>query len=100
MFTVDYSDEVDTIVSGSADSTLRIWKMSSGQCLQTRYGHSDWVIKVLSNSLLLCISCPRGVENPGWGNSHMNESGTLVVSLGGMNQGLWTHLVCALQTAF
>lgn len=46
MFSVDYSDELDTVVSGSADSTIRIWKMSSGQCVQTRYGHSDWVVKV------------------------------------------------------
>ena len=61
MFTVDYCDEVDTIVSGSADSTLRIWKMSSGQCLQTRYGHSDWVIKVLSTSSLLTMFCLKDV---------------------------------------
>jgi len=46
VFSVDYCDELDTVVSGSADSTLRIWKMSSGQCMQTRYGHTDWVIKV------------------------------------------------------
>ena len=46
VFTVDYCDDQDTVVSGSADSTVRIWKMSTGQCLQTRYGHTDWVIKV------------------------------------------------------
>lgn len=46
VFTVDYCDDQDTVVSGSADSTVRIWKMSTGHCLQTRYGHTDWVIKV------------------------------------------------------
>ena len=46
VFTVDYCGDQDTVVSGSADSTVRIWKMSTGQCLQTRYGHTDWVIKV------------------------------------------------------
>lgn len=51
VFTVDYCDDQDTVVSGSADSTVRIWKMSTGQCLQTRYGHTDWVIKVRFGAL-------------------------------------------------
>jgi F-box/WD-40 domain protein 2 len=47
VFCVDYSDELDIIVSGSADTTVKVWSMSSGGCHVTRYGHSDWVVKVI-----------------------------------------------------
>ena len=31
-------------VSGSADNTLRMWDLESGQTLQTLQGHTDWVL--------------------------------------------------------
>ncbi|SBW22493.1 WD40 repeat-containing protein [Candidatus Protofrankia californiensis] len=33
----------DVLVSGSSDSTVRLWEPTSGQCLHTLRGHSDWV---------------------------------------------------------
>ena len=43
---MDFSDELGVIVSGSADTTVKIWDMASGLCHVTRYGHTDWVTKV------------------------------------------------------
>jgi len=34
------------VVSGSADKTLKIWELASGQLTQTLEGHSDWVSAV------------------------------------------------------
>jgi WD40 repeat protein len=35
-----------TLVSGSADHTLKLWDVATGECLQTFHGHEDWVISV------------------------------------------------------
>ena len=38
-------------------------------------------------------------EPPGGGGSHMKVAGMLVVSLRGVNFGLWSHLGCSGQNA-
>jgi WD40 repeat protein len=33
-------------LSGSADRTLKLWDLSTGQCLQTLRGHAEWITSV------------------------------------------------------
>uniref|UniRef100_A0A3Q3JYB5 F-box domain-containing protein n=1 Tax=Monopterus albus TaxID=43700 RepID=A0A3Q3JYB5_MONAL len=47
VFSVDYNDELDVLVSGSADFTVKIWALSAGACLNTLTGHTEWVTKVI-----------------------------------------------------
>lgn len=35
-----------TLVSGSADHTLKLWDVTTGDCLQTFQGHEDWIVSV------------------------------------------------------
>lgn len=46
VFSVDYNDELDLLVSGSADFTVKVWALSAGACLNTLTGHTEWVTKV------------------------------------------------------
>ena len=41
----------------------------------------------------------RGVYSPGGGDSHMKQTGMLVVSLRGVNFGFWSRLGCSGQSA-
>jgi len=43
---VDYNDELDVLVSGSADFTVKVWALVAGACLNTLTGHTEWVTKV------------------------------------------------------
>ncbi|KAI2664654.1 F-box/WD repeat-containing protein 2 [Labeo rohita] len=45
-WSTDYNDELDTLVSGSADFTVKVWSLSSGTCVNTLTGHTEWVTKV------------------------------------------------------
>lgn len=45
---MDYNDELDVLVSGSADFTVKVWALSAGACLNTLTGHTEWVTKVSS----------------------------------------------------
>ncbi|XP_012627127.1 F-box/WD repeat-containing protein 2 isoform X2 [Microcebus murinus] len=47
VFSVDYNDELDILVSGSADFTVKVWALSAGTCLNTLTGHTEWVTKVV-----------------------------------------------------
>ncbi|KAM6047010.1 F-box/WD repeat-containing protein 2 isoform X2 [Falco naumanni] len=47
VFSVDYNDELDILVSGSADFTVKVWALSTGTCLNTLTGHTEWVTKVV-----------------------------------------------------
>ena len=46
VFSIDYSDKLDLLVSGSADTTVKLWCLSEGVLLNTLPGHSDWVTQV------------------------------------------------------
>lgn len=48
VFSVDYNDELDVLVSGSADFSVKIWALTAGACLNTLTGHTEWVTKVSS----------------------------------------------------
>jgi WD40 repeat protein len=43
---VAFSHDGSHVVSGSNDSTVKIWDASSGACVKTLEGHSDWVSSV------------------------------------------------------
>uniref|UniRef100_A0A8C4QRD9 F-box and WD repeat domain containing 2 n=1 Tax=Eptatretus burgeri TaxID=7764 RepID=A0A8C4QRD9_EPTBU len=66
VFSVDYSDDLDLLVSGSADFTVKTWSLSTAMCLNTLTGHSEWVTKVsilLSTSLFNILNVwPLGRE--------------------------------------
>jgi WD40 repeat protein len=36
----------DLLVSGSGDNTVRVWQVSTGQCLHVLRGHTEWVFSV------------------------------------------------------
>lgn len=56
VFSVDYNDELDLLVSGSADFSVKVWALSAGACLNTLTGHTEWVTKV-SSPYLVKVSC-------------------------------------------
>ncbi|XP_037073167.1 F-box/WD repeat-containing protein 2-like [Pollicipes pollicipes] len=47
VFCLDYSEELDILVSGSADNTVKIFSLGSGLLLNTLPRHSHWVVRVL-----------------------------------------------------
>ena len=36
------------LVSGSGDSTLKVWDVATGECVATLEGHSNWVRRAAS----------------------------------------------------
>lgn len=62
VFSVDYSDELDILVSGSADFAVKVWALSAGTCLNTLTGHTEWVTKVGRPGDVLCIWLLTGGE--------------------------------------
>lgn len=56
VFSVDYNDELDLLVSGSADFTVKVWALSAGACLNTLTGHTEWVTKVRPLDLVKAVS--------------------------------------------
>lgn len=51
VFSLDYDDDLDLLVSGSADFSVKVWSLTAGSCLNTLTGHTEWVTKVS------CTSC-------------------------------------------
>jgi WD40 repeat protein len=45
-WTAQFTPDSQRIVSGSADRTLRIWSVATGQCLQVLTGHQGWIWSV------------------------------------------------------
>ena len=43
---VAYSPDGRLLASGSADKTVRIWDLATGQEIRTLVGHTDWVTGV------------------------------------------------------
>jgi len=48
VFTIDHNQTRDVVVSGSADHTVRMWKLSTAEPLATLVGHSGWVNTLIS----------------------------------------------------
>lgn len=46
VFSLDYDDDLDLLVSGSADFSVKVWSLTAGSCLNTLTGHTEWVTKV------------------------------------------------------
>ena len=68
VFSVDYNDALDILVSGSADFTVKVWALSAGTCLNTLTGHTEWVTKVgrLTEEMLTSVSLRVGKLGVGW----------------------------------
>jgi len=47
---VSWSSDGSRICSGSDDRTVRVWEVSSGDCIRTLKGHSSWVNAVAWSS--------------------------------------------------
>ena len=50
VFSVAFNTDATQIVSGSADSTIKIWDSETGLCLKTLTGHNNWVRSVAFNT--------------------------------------------------
>ena len=46
MTSVSFSPDGTKVASGSRDKTVKLWDVTSGECLQTLEGHSDDVMSV------------------------------------------------------
>jgi len=44
---VAFSPNRNIVASGGHDQTVRLWDVSTGLCLKTLRGHSDWVYSVV-----------------------------------------------------
>jgi WD40 repeat protein len=43
---VEWAPDGSKIVSGGEDNKIKLWSPSTGECLNTLEGHSDWVLTV------------------------------------------------------
>ena len=50
MGSVAFSPDCRWVLSGSCDNTLRLWELSTGRCLRTFEGHTDFVNSVAFSS--------------------------------------------------
>jgi len=72
VFSVAVFPDGNRVVSGSYDSTLKLWDVATGQCLATWEGHSHWVRRrgVLTRGVLLLAllstksACRRSTASP------------------------------------
>uniref|UniRef100_A0A8C6RD73 F-box/WD repeat-containing protein 2 n=1 Tax=Nannospalax galili TaxID=1026970 RepID=A0A8C6RD73_NANGA len=46
-FSMDYNDELEILVSGSAYFTVKVWALSAGTCLNILTGHTEWVTNIV-----------------------------------------------------
>ena len=62
MFSVDLLESLDVLVTGSADSTVKLWKLTTGQLMTTLTQHrSSWITHVF---LFYTEILDRRAENP------------------------------------
>ena len=48
VFSVDYAEEIDLLVSGSADMTVKLWSFSTGILIYSQHVYTEWVTKVMA----------------------------------------------------
>ena len=84
---VAFSPDGKRIVSGSADRTVRVWDVQSGECLQTLVGHENWVMSVaFSPDGLQIVSGSADRTVRVWDA----QSGECLRSLTGHGHGVWS----------
>ncbi|MEO0767961.1 MAG: NB-ARC domain-containing protein [Cyanobacteria bacterium J06649_4] len=84
---VAFSPDGTQLVSGSADRTIRLWDVTTGECLQTLEGHQNWVMAVAfspDGTQLVSGSADRTVRL--WDVS----TGECQHILSGHNHGIWS----------
>lgn len=53
--------------SGSCDGTVRVWEVSSGECVAVLQGHTDYVINVqFDDDIIASASFDKTVKVPWW----------------------------------
>jgi len=84
---VAFSPDGTRLVSGSADRTIRLWDVSTGECLETLSGHSNWVMSVAfspDGTRLVSGSADRTIKL--WDVS----TGECLETLSGHGHGVWS----------
>ena len=51
VFSVDYAEEIDLLVSGSADMTVKLWSFSTGILIYSQHVYTEWVTKVFCSQI-------------------------------------------------
>ena len=77
------------------DMTLQYGTLRSGarQISENICSEVDLRSRIFGTFVVKFLACPGG------GNSHMKQTGMLVVSLRGVNFGFWSRLGCSGQSA-
>jgi len=50
VWSIAFSPDGETLVSGSEDKTIRLWNARTGECQQTLQGHTNWVKSIAISS--------------------------------------------------
>ncbi|MEO1444714.1 MAG: NB-ARC domain-containing protein, partial [Cyanobacteria bacterium J06635_11] len=84
---VAFSPDGTQLVSGSADRTIRLWDVGTGECLKTLSGHGNWVMSVAfspDGTQLVSGSADRTIRL--WDVS----TGECLNTLSGHGHGVWS----------
>ena len=84
---VAFSPDGARLVSGSADRTIKLWDVETGDCLQTLMGHRSWVMSVAfspDGTRLMSGSADRTIKL--WDV----ETGDCLQTLTGHRHGVWS----------
>ena len=47
VISIQVDEQLNRLISGSTDNTIKIWDLESGECLKTLEDHDDWVRSIL-----------------------------------------------------
>ncbi|KAH3833586.1 F-box/WD repeat-containing protein 2-like [Dreissena polymorpha] len=86
VFSLDSRRDLDLLVTGSADKTVKVWELSSGAMLHSLSDwHNDWITYV---KILSCVAEPQAQQHV---NRGVLEKGTLqLVSVDRQGCCFWT----------